>query len=147
MLYMTQPSDATEKLHPMRTTDFGENGNMLYMKKLDRAVPPRNTRPHYIREWRKYYDLSQEKVASRINMHKGSISRLENFETKYTQETLEAIAWAIGHNLEPADLLYPPPNISQPENDLERYVRKMRARKELDRFTRMAAAFLGEDAA
>jgi len=73
---------------------------------------PKPEKPrHYIREWRKYRGLSQERLAERIERTHGAISQLERGITTYQQETLEALAYAL--NCDPADLLRPPPTNDQ----------------------------------
>lgn len=76
-------------------------------------MPPRIGDPerrsqHFIKEWREFRGLSQEELAERIDSTKTSISRIESLETGYTQDTLEAIADALGTH--PANLLTRLPN-------------------------------------
>lgn len=58
---------------------------------------------HYVREWRKYRGLTQERLAERTPFTTGAISQLETGRTKYTQDMLEALAEAL--QCTPADLL------------------------------------------
>lgn len=58
---------------------------------------------HFIREWRKARGLTQEQLASRLNVAVSSISQLETGKQGYSQPTLEALADALG--CQPADLL------------------------------------------
>lgn len=75
-------------------------------QKLDKAPGmPR----HYIKQWREYRHLSQERLAERIGVSRGAISQLENGITAYTQGMLEALADALA--CEPADLLQSDPKI------------------------------------
>jgi transcriptional regulator with XRE-family HTH domain len=57
----------------------------------------------FIKEWRTYRGLSQERLADRIGKSPGLISQIETRKGPYTQETLEAIADAL--LCEPVDLL------------------------------------------
>ena len=66
------------------------------LKKLSR---PR----HFIREWRRHRDMSQEELAAAIGVTTGSISHLETGKMGFTQATLEALATAL--NCQPADLI------------------------------------------
>ena len=66
------------------------------------------TKPHYIREWRKYRNLSQEALAGRIDKTQSYISKLEKFSQEYNQPTLEALAYAL--MCEPADLIMRDPS-------------------------------------
>lgn len=61
-----------------------------------------------IRQWRAHRGLTQEQLASRLEMSAANLSRIETGKQDYTQETLEAIAEAL--NCEPADLVmrHPP---------------------------------------
>lgn len=61
--------------------------------------PPR----HYIREWRKFRSLTQERLAERTPYSTGAISQLETGRTNYTQGILEALAIAL--DCQPGDLL------------------------------------------
>ena len=58
---------------------------------------------HYIKEWRKHRNLSQEALASRVERGQSWLSQLERFDIEYTQPTLEALAYAL--LCEPADLI------------------------------------------
>lgn len=59
--------------------------------------------PHYIREWRKHRNLTQDRLANRLGKTQGWVSQIERFEIEYTQGALHAIADAL--MCEPADLL------------------------------------------
>lgn len=60
-------------------------------------------RRHYVREWRKFRNLTQERLAERTPFTTGAISQLETGRTGYTQDMLEALAVAL--DCEPGDLL------------------------------------------
>jgi transcriptional regulator with XRE-family HTH domain len=64
---------------------------------------------HFIRQWRKHRGLTQEQLASRLDVAVSSISQLENGKQGYSQPMLEAIADAL--NCEPADLLMRDPTM------------------------------------
>jgi transcriptional regulator with XRE-family HTH domain len=64
---------------------------------------------HFIKQWREYRHLSQERLADRIGVSRGAISQLETGITGYTQGMLEALADALA--VEPADLLQSDPKI------------------------------------
>ena len=64
---------------------------------------PKARRKTYIREWRKFRDISQEDLAHAAGMSAGNLSVLENGKINYTQETLERLADAL--DCEPGDLL------------------------------------------
>jgi transcriptional regulator with XRE-family HTH domain len=70
-------------------------------------------RPNFIKAWREFRGLTQEKLAARVEdiggqaISAGMISRLENRQVAYTQQRLEALADALG--CDPADLLRRPP--------------------------------------
>lgn len=76
-------------------------------------------RGHFIKEWRQYRNLTQQQVADRIESTKATVSRIENGRTKYRQESLEALAFALG--CEPADLFRPPKTVVV-ENELAAYI-------------------------
>lgn len=61
--------------------------------------PPR----HYVREWRKFRGLTQERLAERTPFSPGAISQLETGRTNYTQDMLEALAEAL--ECKPGDLI------------------------------------------
>jgi transcriptional regulator with XRE-family HTH domain len=60
-------------------------------------------RPTFIKQWRKKKGWNQGKLADAIGVSTATISQIENGETGYKQEHLEAIAEALG--CLPADLL------------------------------------------
>lgn len=64
----------------------------------------------FIREWRKYRNLTQEQLASRVDMVPSNLSMLERGVRGYTQDTLEALAMAL--QTDAASLL-----MRNPEND------------------------------
>jgi len=68
-------------------------------RRIQRDEPPR----HFIREWREYRGLSQDRLAERIGKSTATISQIENNRQGYTQSTLEALADAL--NTDPASLL------------------------------------------
>jgi transcriptional regulator with XRE-family HTH domain len=74
--------------------------------------PPRTLkrRPTFIREWRKYRELTLEQLAERVDMTSSHLSMLERGQRGYTQETMEALAYAL--MCEPQDLL-----MRRPGND------------------------------
>jgi len=64
----------------------------------------------FIREWRKHRDLSLEQLGEKLQMTASHLSMLERGQRGYTQETLEAIAEAVG--TDPASLLVRDPSAS-----------------------------------
>jgi transcriptional regulator with XRE-family HTH domain len=63
---------------------------------------------HFIREWRIFRGLTQERLADRLETSAATISRLESGKQPYTQPVLEALAYAL--ICEPADLIMRDPN-------------------------------------
>lgn len=57
--------------------------------------PSRRSR-HFIREWREFRGLSQQELADLVGASKTAISNIENLKAAYTQDSLEAIADALG---------------------------------------------------
>ena len=72
------------------------------------CMPPR-ARPHanrhrtFLKEWREYRNLTQEKAAERIGVEQPTLSRIERGVSPYSQDFLEQAAFA--YMCEPADLL------------------------------------------
>jgi len=58
---------------------------------------------HYIREWRKFRALTQERLAERMGIARSYISHVEKGNRRYDQVFLEAAAQAL--NCAPADLI------------------------------------------
>lgn len=73
------------------------------MAKQARSAPKPQRRRHFVKQWRKYKDLTQEQLAERIGVTPGAISQLELGRVSYTQNMLEAIADEFG--ITPGDLL------------------------------------------
>jgi transcriptional regulator with XRE-family HTH domain len=67
-------------------------------------------RRHFIKEWRRYRGLTQEQLASRLDVDRTAISKIESGKQEYSQGFLEAAAYAL--RCEPADLIMRDP--SQP---------------------------------
>lgn len=61
-----------------------------------RIGDPRRRRRHYIREWREFRGMTQERLADLLGTTKTSISRIEDLKQGYTQDFLEACADALG---------------------------------------------------
>jgi len=66
-------------------------------------VPMSQRRPIFLRQWREYRGLSQERLAGRIGISKGQLSKIEKGNRQYTQDFLEAAAEAL--ECSPADIL------------------------------------------
>jgi transcriptional regulator with XRE-family HTH domain len=73
------------------------------MAKYARPAPKPERRRHFIKQWRKAKNLTQEELAERIGVTPGAISQLELGRVNYTQNMLEAIAEEFG--IRPGDLL------------------------------------------
>jgi transcriptional regulator with XRE-family HTH domain len=61
------------------------------------------TKRTYIREWRQYRALTLEKLAERIGITHGALSKIERGIRPYSQALLEALAEELG--TDPASLL------------------------------------------
>jgi transcriptional regulator with XRE-family HTH domain len=58
---------------------------------------------HFLREWRKHRELTQEALADRVGVSREYVSMIEKGKRKYDQPYLEAAAAAM--NCTPADLI------------------------------------------
>lgn len=76
------------------------NGRMKQVRPIPKKRQFRRT---YIREWRKYREMTLEALAERLEMTASHFSMLERGQRGYAQETLEAIADAL--QTTPASLL------------------------------------------
>jgi len=83
-------------------------------KRLEAPTPPgeRVLQRTFIRQWRKKAGLSQTALGAVLGVSTATISQIENAETGYKQEYLEAIAEAVG--CDPADLLVRSPDDPEP---------------------------------
>jgi transcriptional regulator with XRE-family HTH domain len=79
---------------------------------MPRVGNPENRRRHFVREWRKFRGLTQEKLAEKLDTTKANISRIENLHQGYTQDFLEACAAVL--KIEPAALLTENPIVDVP---------------------------------
>lgn len=69
-----------------------------------RAAPRFKEKPrHFIKEWRKSKNWTQERLAGLVEMSTSSISQIETGEQGYSQETLERLAHVF--NCNPGELL------------------------------------------
>lgn len=57
----------------------------------------------FIRQWREYRELTQDQLASRLDMSKAQLSRIETGDQPYSQDFLEACAEAL--RTDPASLI------------------------------------------
>jgi transcriptional regulator with XRE-family HTH domain len=64
---------------------------------------PRQRRRHYIKEWREFRGLTQERVSERLDVSPTTWGRIETNKVPYNQDFLEEAAEAL--NCEPWDLL------------------------------------------
>lgn len=60
------------------------------------AKTRRQYRRTFIKQWREYRNLTQAQLASRVGISEPHLSLIENGRRQYTQETLEALADALG---------------------------------------------------
>lgn len=69
----------------------------VFNRAMKRPQPTqkRQFRKTYIRQWREFRNLTQEQLADRLEMTSSFLSMLERGQRGYTQETLEAIAYAL----------------------------------------------------
>lgn len=85
---------------------------------------------HYIKEWRLKRGLSLRQLSERLESEPGgdpvlsqmSLSRIERGLQPYNQETLEAIAFALG--VQPSDLISVHPDVEGEVIDLLRHMGK-----------------------
>ncbi len=91
---------------------------------MARVTPhPKPAKPkHFIKAWRTFRGLTQERLAERMGVSPGLISQLENGITSYTQQTLEAAAFAM--ICEPWDLLMRDPSKEGEVIDLMAIIRR-----------------------
>ena len=73
-----------------------------------RVGNPKNRGKHYIKEWRLYRGLTQQKLGDRLDTTKANISRIEALKQNYTQDFLEACADALG--VDPGTLIMRDPS-------------------------------------
>jgi transcriptional regulator with XRE-family HTH domain len=77
---------------------------------------------HFIKAWRKHRELTQEQLASRIDVAVSTISQLETGKQGYSQPMLEALAGALG--CQPADLLMRDPSRDKAVWSIEEQLKK-----------------------
>jgi transcriptional regulator with XRE-family HTH domain len=75
-----------------------------------RVGNPTERRPHFVKQWREFRELTQQQLATAVRTTNATISRIEALKVGYTQDTLEAIADALGTH--PGVLLARAPNES-----------------------------------
>ena len=61
-----------------------------------RVGNPKNRRKHFVKEWRLFRGLTQQKLADRLKTTKANISAIELLKHNYVQDFLEACADALG---------------------------------------------------
>lgn len=86
-----------------------------------RTTKARQRPRHFIKEWRKFRDLTQDQLAGRIGSATSTISQLETGKQGYSQALLEELAEAL--SCEPWDLLHVDPGKEGEVIDLTRMLR------------------------
>lgn len=81
----------------------------------------------FFKQWREALELSQEDVADRMGTSGASVSRVENGETPYTQDWLEALSDALGVS-EPDLLTRDPRDPNEPVDQAIRILQNTRPR-------------------
>lgn len=80
------------------------------------------TKPTFLRAWRKYRGLMQDELAQRLDISTAVLSRIERGSQRYNQDFLEAVATVLGCS--PVDLLSRDPN---EEDEIERLLNDLDA--------------------
>lgn len=70
--------------------------------------PKQQLQRTFLKEWREFHNLSQEAAASRLNISRTLLSKIENAKSPYSQQLLENAAVAYG--CEVPDLIIRNPN-------------------------------------
>ena len=99
--------------------DVGSDRHMRHNSSMAKTRAKEDRKPTFLREWRKFRDLSQDRVIERHELEaecpfsKGQLSRVERGEQPYSQDLLEALAGIYGSA--PADLLRTDPQAQASE--------------------------------
>lgn len=89
--------------------DVGSARRIRHNVRMAKTRSKEDRKPTYLRAWRKFRDLSQDRVIERLELEaefpfsKGQLSRVERGEQPYSQDLLEALAGIYG--CDSADLL------------------------------------------
>lgn len=78
---------------------------------------------HYFKAWRKFRDLSQERMAARLGISRENYGRIENGKIPYNQDFLELAAEAL--SCTKVDLLERDPLIEQRVDELRDLIRRV----------------------
>lgn len=84
------------------------------------SKPTHQRSPTFLRQWRRFKKLSQEKAADRVDVDRTTLGRIEKGELPYNQDFLEKLATAYG--CEVPDLLSVDPTAPR-ETDVIRLFR------------------------
>jgi transcriptional regulator with XRE-family HTH domain len=84
--------------------------------------PERARTRHFMRQWREFRELSQQRVADRVGMSRENYGRIENGKIPYDQDILEMAADAL--NCSTADLLERDPIIEDAIYKLQKLLRE-----------------------
>lgn len=98
--------------------------------------PKRQRTKHFIREWRKFRELTQEAVADRMGIAATTFGRVERGVVPYDQDFLEVAADAL--RCDPWDLLHRDPHKEGEVIDLMRTMDEER-RKQAEQYIRFLA--------
>lgn len=94
--------------------NFGVAAHPQWMpRKPYNKKPPGKHPGHFIREWRTYREMTQERLAELIGAADASVvSKIETGDRGYRRDSLEPFAKAL--QCTPGDLLRPPPGTPDP---------------------------------
>jgi transcriptional regulator with XRE-family HTH domain len=81
------------------------------MANRPKPAPKPQRRRHFVRQWRKFKNLTQEQLAERIGVTPGTISQLELGRINYTQPMLEKLSEEFG--CKPGDILNVDPTVDK----------------------------------
>lgn len=75
--------------------------------------PPHHRREHYIRQWREFKKVTQERLAEMVEVDRTTVGKIENLKLPYNQDYLERVSLALGVDIE--DLVATDPLAQTPE--------------------------------
>ena len=87
------------------------HGHWIVSKNLSHSHFMEARPRHFIRQWRKHRDLTQEQLAERIGIARSYLTKIERGDRRYDQPFLEAAADAL--RCEPADLIMRDPTATE----------------------------------
>lgn len=103
---------------------------------------PWDRRPHFLKEWRDHFHLSQDDAAEVAHMSRENYGRIENGRIPYNQDMLERLADRYG--VVASDLLSVNPEVPDKPREVYEMLRRAKA-SDVEKAVSIVSTLVGKD--